>query len=79
MELNIVGELSRSTIVNEYERSAEYAELNRIDEIQMFYKQGPLEAFLPDSKIIWQYLSYTKLWMCSSDDMSRKRLLKIVD
>ena len=82
MKLNIVGELSRSGMdfkLSEYEKTAEYAELNRLDEIQMFYKQGPLDAFKTDSKIIWYYLSYNGMWSGSSDDMSLKRLLKLVD
>jgi len=81
MDLNIVGTLDRSDKnirLNEYEKSSEYAEVNRVDEIQMFYKKAPLDDYAHKDKLIWQYLSHYKLWVGSSDDMSKKRLLKLV-
>ena len=71
--LNIVGELSRScTDLSKYEKTADYAELSHNDKIQMFYRYNKDFGW-------WEYLSFANLWMGSSDDITKKRLLKLVD
>lgn len=79
--LNIVGEISRSNVLTmkKEAKDAQYAELNHNDEIQMFYTQKPIGYADSTSAMIWHYLSFANIWMGSSDDMNKKRLLKIID
>jgi hypothetical protein len=65
--------------MNPYTNDAQYAELTHDDKIQMFYKEDLLDKYLPNAPIIWYYLSYCNLWQGASSDMTKKRLLKIVD
>ena len=80
-ELNIVGEIKRSDVIelNKYAKDAQYAELTHDDNIQMFYAQKPIGYADSNSPMVWHYLSFANLWMGASSDMSKKRLLKIVD
>jgi len=79
--LNIVGEIKRSDVValNKYAKDAQYAELAPTDTIQMFYTQKPIGHTDSNSSMVWHYLSFANIWMGASDNMSKKRLLKIVD
>jgi hypothetical protein len=80
MELNIVGELSRNEVwLNKYEKTADYAQLTPDGKIQMFYAKKHIGYADSTSALVWHYLSYANIWMGSSDDMSKKRLLKLVD
>ena len=81
MALNIVGEISRTEVaqLNKHATDAEYAELNKLDQIQMFYRQMPIGYADGDSKNVWHYLSFANIWMGASDRMDTKRLLRIVD
>jgi len=79
--LNIVGEIKRSDVIelNKYAKDAQYAELTHDDKIQMFYAQKPIGYADTTSPMVWHYLSFANLWMGASSDMSKKRLLKIID
>ena len=81
MNLNIVGEIKRSDVValNKYAKDAQYAELAPTDKIQMFYTQKHIGYADENSPMVWHYLSFANLWMGSSDDMSKKRLLRVID
>ena len=78
--LNVVGEITRADAkrLQPEAECADYAELNHAGDIQMWYKQAPLDNYAKGSPMIWYYLSYANLWMGSSDDMTKKRLLKLV-
>jgi len=80
-ELNIVGQIKRSDVIalNKYATEAQYAELAPTDKIQMFYAKIPIGYADENSPMIWHYFSFANIWMGSSDTMSKKRLLKIVD
>ena len=81
--LNVVGEITRAEAkaLQPEAESADYAELSPGGFIQMWYKKLPLDYWSTSEKLskpVWHYLSYAKLWIGSSDDMTKKRLLKLV-
>ena len=81
MELNIVGKISRSDVIelDENASEAQFAQVNEYGFIQMFYKKDKVDRFLPESPMCWQYLSYCGIWQGSSDDMYKKKLLEVIE
>jgi hypothetical protein len=79
--MNIVGTISRKTVIelNPYAKDAQYAELAPTDKIQMFYAKKPIGYADSSSPMVWHYLSFANIWMGSSDNMDKKRLLKVID
>ena len=81
MELNIVGKISRSDVIelDKNASEAQFAQVNENGLIQMFYKKDKVDRFLPESPMCWQYLSYCGIWQGSSDDMDKKKLLEVIE
>lgn len=78
-ELNVIGEIEKEKLSPCF--GAEFAQVESIDgkdQVVMLYKLSEINYCDSISKKVWHYLSYANIWMGSSDDITKKRLLKII-